>query len=260
MSPKVTRKTSTFSITKGAMIDDTYTILSSWDLERSLRENLSIAEQTNPIAASSHTMLRDKLKVLRRRLDPSGKDRALTELTKAGCSIDVWRPLLLWHIARGEYLLWDFLTEWLFERSDEGALFVSPEDLRGHIRELPSKGVAAQSHWTDSTVNKMTSALLKMGEDFGLLKGGRKREIAGYTLPEPSTMYLLHAIRDKEPSSHAMINAGDWRIFQMRPEDVERELVLLHQLGRLTYNAAGSIVELELPEDSALGYARRHMV
>ena len=202
----------------------------------------------------------DKLKVLRRRLDPSGKDRALTELTKAGCSIDVWRPLLLWHIARGEYLLWDFLTEWLFERSDEGALFVSPEDLRGHIRELPSKGVAAQSHWTDSTVNKMTSALLKMGEDFGLLKGGRKREIAGYTLPEPSTMYLLHAIRDKEPSSHAMINAGDWRIFQMRPEDVERELVLLHQLGRLTYNAAGSIVELELPEDSALGYARRHIV
>ncbi len=104
------KKTSTFSITKGAMIDDTYTLLSSWDFNKAMSENLRWAEETNPIATTSHTMLVDKLKVFRRRLDPTGADRALTELAIAGCSIEEWRPLLLWHISRNEFLLWDFFN------------------------------------------------------------------------------------------------------------------------------------------------------
>ncbi len=46
----------------------------------------------------------------------------------------------------------------------------------------------------------------------------------------------------------------------MYPEDVERELLLLHQFNKLKYSAAGSIVELELPENSALNFARRYVV
>ena len=44
-------------------------------------------------------------------------------------------------------------------------------------------------------------------------------------------------------------------MYLMRPDDVERELLRLHQFHKLRYEVAGSIVELSLPNKSALEYA-----
>ena len=52
-----------------------------------------------------------------------------------------------------------------------------------------------------------------------------------------------------------MITSPDWRMFLMRPGDVERELLRLHQFRKLHYEVAGSVVELSLPKKSALEYA-----
>jgi hypothetical protein len=42
----------------------------------------------------------------------------------------------------------------------------------------------------------------------------------------------------------------------MDTEDVERELLRLHQFHRLEYEAAGSLTRLDLPADSLDAYAR----
>jgi hypothetical protein len=44
-------------------------------------------------------------------------------------------------------------------------------------------------------------------------------------------------------------------MFLMGPDDVERELLRLHQFKKLHYEAAGSLLQLTLPEPSALAYA-----
>ena len=72
---------------------------------------------------------------MNRRFEPNGRDRALVVLAKNGCPIDEWKPLLLWHITRDEFLLRDFLLNWLFSGFDAGAFRVRPEDLY----ELPSQ-------------------------------------------------------------------------------------------------------------------------
>jgi hypothetical protein len=44
-------------------------------------------------------------------------------------------------------------------------------------------------------------------------------------------------------------------MYLMRPSDVDRELLRLHQFRRLEYHVAGSLVQLKLPCDGANQYA-----
>ena len=110
--------------------------------------------------------------------------------------------------------------------------------------------------WTEATTKRVEAGLLRAAADFGLLKGTQVREFASYHLPERSFLYILHAIRDQVTSPTKIIESPEWRMYLMAPQDVERELLRLHQYRKLHYEAAGSLVQLTLPYDSALDYAK----
>ena len=73
-------------------------------------------ERRTSFGASSTTWLRDVAKVMNRRFDPDGRDRALRILAKNSCDLEVWKPILLWHITRDEFLLRDFLAKLALSR------------------------------------------------------------------------------------------------------------------------------------------------
>jgi hypothetical protein len=98
---------SSFTLIKGAMIDETYAVFAAWDFSFSKKENLDRLKRENFIGASSTTWLRDIAKVLNRRFDPIVRDRALVLLAKNGCPIEEWKPILLWHMTRDEFLFRD---------------------------------------------------------------------------------------------------------------------------------------------------------
>src|SRR5450755_3888214 len=131
---------SSFTLIKGSMIDETYAVLAAWDFAVSKKENLDRLRRENFIGASSATWLRDVAKVLNRRLEPEGRDRALVILAQGGCPIDEWKPILLWHLTRDEFLLRDFLVNWLFPTFVSGAYRVRPEDLYDHLRSIGRRG------------------------------------------------------------------------------------------------------------------------
>ena len=60
------------------------------------------------------------IKVLHRRFAPSTYDRALVMLAQAQCPLEIWRPILLWHITRDEFLLRDFVVRWLASEFEVG--------------------------------------------------------------------------------------------------------------------------------------------
>ena len=92
---------SSFTIVKGALIEETYSVLAAWDFDRSKRENLDRLREENFIGARSASWLQFVAKVMNRRLDPNVHDRALALLAKSGCDLEEWKPILLWHcIAR----------------------------------------------------------------------------------------------------------------------------------------------------------------
>lgn len=248
---------SSFTIVKGAIIDETYAVFAAWDFAQSKRANLDRLREENYIGARTSTWLRDVAKVLNRRFDPQGRDRPLVVLAKSGCELEEWKPLLLWHITRDEFLLRDFLQNWLFPAYEAGVFRIRPEELQSYLRGIRKRGGTTEHAWTDATLKRVGAGLMKMAVDFGLLHGSAVKEFASYHLPERSFMYLLHAIRDEKRSPRKVIAAPDWRMFLMRPTDVERELLRLHQFRKLEYQVAGSLVQLTLPCGSSREYAER---
>jgi hypothetical protein len=249
---------SSFTIIKGALIAETYHVLTEWDLKLSKKANLDRLRQENYIAAQSDTWLRDVAKVVNRRLDPGGKDCALVTLCQGGCPINEWRPIYLWHLTRDEFLVRDFLVNWLFDEYDDGAFRLRPDDLGEYLETIKLRGGETEHQWTDNTRSRVAAGLLKMAVDFGLLRGGGAKEFAGYHLPERSLLYLLHAVLEQENSSpRRLMDSPDWRMYLMRPADLEAAVLRLHQFRALDYQVAGSLVQLSLPCQSAAEYAEK---
>ena len=246
---------SSFTLIKGTLIDETYAVFARWDFELSKSANLELLREQNYIGARTGTWLRDVIFVLNRRFDPEGRDRALVLLAQGGCPPEVWRPLMLWHMTRDEFLVRDFLEGWLFEAYEQGVYRLRSVDLHDYLRGISERGGLTEHAWSESTINHAAPALLRTAMDFGLLKGTVHREFAGYHLPEQSFIYLLLAMLDAGLAPRQLISSRDWRMYLMRPDDVERELLRLHQFRKLRYEVAGSIVELSLPSKSALEYA-----
>jgi hypothetical protein len=239
------------------MIDETYAVFAKWDFALSKRENLDLLRRENFIGARTSTWLRDVAKVLNRRFEPNTRDRSLALLAKSGCPIDEWKPLLLWHITRDEFLLRDFLLNCLFPSFVSGTYCIRTEDLYAHLQSIRKRGGTIEHTWTKTTLSRVATALLKMAVDFGLLRGNVVKQFVSYHLSERSFLYLLYAIREDQHSSRNILESVDWRMFLMTQADVERELLLLHQYRKLDYHVAGSIVELSLPYANACEYAER---
>lgn len=249
---------SSFTIVKGSLIPETYEVLQRWDLCQSKKENLDRLREENYIGATSETWLRDVAKVLNRRLDPQGRDRALLVLAQGHCSLDEWRPILLWHMTRDEFLLRDFLVNWLFPEYEKGAFRVRTDDLHDYLRTIGTRGGETEHVWTDTTRKRVAAGLLKLGADFGLLVGAAQKEFTSYHLPDRSLLYLLHAALEQANGNPGnALDVDDWRMYLMKRTDLEHELLRLHQFQELHYEAAGSLIQLSLPADSALGYAER---
>lgn len=105
---------SSFTIIKGSLIDETFAAFKRWDLDRSKADNLDRIRTNGAPAAASSNWARDVVFAISRRFDPSGRDRAVVELAKAGCDREICKPILLWHMTRDEFLLRDFLAGWLY--------------------------------------------------------------------------------------------------------------------------------------------------
>lgn len=246
---------SSFTLIKGTMIPETYAVFAAWNLERSKRENLDRLRRENFIGIRSAAWLRDVAKVLNRRFDPDRRDRALVVLAQAGCPLEEWKPILLWHITRDEFLLRDFLVNWLYPQFEAGALRVRPEELQDFLLGLGHRGGEIEHPWSEATRQRVAAGLLKAAVDFGLLRGSGIKEFGSYHLADRSFLYLLQAMRDEQISPARVIASRDWRMFLMNPDDVERELLRLHQYKKLHYEAAGTLIQLTLPHQTALDYA-----
>lgn len=248
---------SSFTIIKGALVNETYAAFRNWDLTQPAATNLQWLKERNTIGARSTNWLRDVVFVLQRRFDPDGRDRSLVELAAKNCNVELWKPLLLWHMTRDEFLVRDFLTTWLFSRARDGRARLRADDLLPYLGALSSTRAAVGSTWSVNTSKRVAAALLKIATDFGLLRGSVAREVAAYHLPEPSFMYLLHAMVDEHRSAAKVIESTDWRMFLMSRVDVATELLRLHQFRKLHFERAGSLVQLELPCTSSTEYAKR---
>lgn len=257
MTASRSKVVSSFTIIKGSLIDETYSVFRDWDTGQSKLENLRRVREENSIGATSAHWARDVAKVLNRRFDTEGRDRPLMDLAMAGCSPEVWNPLLLFHMTRDEFLVRDFLVHWLYPHFHKGSYRLDTSDVATYLATLGERSdIEWSGEWSDSTTERVASGLLRIATDFGLLTGTAYREFASYHLPEESFLYLLYALAETETNVRHILDAEDWRMFMMDAGDVDRELLRLHQFDKVHYQVAGSLVDLKLPHGNLANYTR----
>lgn len=252
---------STFLLIKGALIQPTRDVLAHWDLDRNVKQNLDDFKHSDQGGIGTANWRRDVAFVLQRRYDLDGVDRILAELARGSASQDAWKAIVLWHMTRDEFLVRDFLVNWLYARHSTGMWRLRPKDLDDYIAGLHGReGIVIKDKWSERTTHDVQVALLRTAVEFGLMTGTATREFVSYHLPDEAFLYLLHAMTQAEPNAHRMVHSPDWRMYLMAPDDVQRELFRLHQLGRLRYEVAGSIAELRLPYPTVADFARKELM
>jgi hypothetical protein len=257
MSRPRSTEISTFAIIKGSLIPETYAAFRNWDLDVTDETNLERIRRANSIGARSANWLRDVAKVLHRRFAPSSHDRALVILAQARCPIEVWTPILFWHMTRDEFLLRDFVVRWLFAEFEAGRYAIRTEDVLDYFTTLGSGPARQVARWSETTRRRMAVGLLRIVADFGLLRGGTIKHFGSYQLPDESFLYVLHAIAEGEPNARKIIESPEWRLYLMGPSDVEQVIFRLHQFRKVHYEVAGSLAQLQLPFQSSMEFARR---
>ena len=241
---------------RGPFIEATFRAFSDWDLNATPGENFELIRQTNVVGASSESWLKQFVTVTKIRYDLQHLDRRLIELVKSGWHIEEWRPVQLWHISRKDELLREFLTNWAFDRREQGIAILTVDSVVEYLHALVKERLGSVDSWKDNTYRRVASGLLKTATEFNLLRGHSSKEFEAYRLPERSMMYLLHALMGRENNTRKVIEAEDWRLFLMKPNEVEEELLRLHQYGKLRFERAGSFLELTLPCDNIDEYVR----
>ena len=247
---------SSFTVIKGALVLETYQAFQHWDFEQSRGENIARLKELNVFGAKSTNWLRDLGKVLNRRFEPNGRDRSLVRMAQARVNLAVWRPTLLWHMTRDEFLVRDFLLNWLQPRFNEGMFRIHTKDVLPYLDGIRRRGLTQHAKpWSAQTRKRVASGLLGIAADLGLLTGAAVKQFASYHLPDESFLYLLHVLAEIEANGIAIIQSPEWRMYFYTAETVERELLRLHQFRALHYERAGSIVTLSLPFRSTAEYA-----
>ena len=171
--------------------------------------------------------------------------------------VEIWRPILLWHMTRDEFLLRDFLVNWLFVEFERDTMRMRSADLLPYLEGIERRGLTnAAGRWSETTRRRVAAGLLGIAADMKLLRGSATKEFAGFHLREESLLYLLYAAWEAAGSSTRLLAMPDWRMYLMTADDLERKLLRLHQFRFLEYHRAGSIAEFSLPLDGPLAYAK----
>lgn len=231
-------------------MEDTHRVFLDWDLAKSFDENLSHARELNTPAADNQGWLKEVIATISSRWRHEPRLPSLVKLTQC-VSLDVWRPCILWHIGQVDELYYRFATEWLFNEYEAGAYRLRTADVLPFVAKVASSRSVGKKVLSEYGLKRAGRDLLRMAADFGVLKGSSVREFNSYHLPEVSFLYILHAMYDVHGNARSVVHSAGWRLFLMRPADVEREFFRLHQFRKLRYEVAGSLVELTLPCSSA---------
>lgn len=251
------RKLSTRLIRKGALIEETYTAFREWDLSLTIRENIYEIRKGNLVGAKNDGWLHEILTTLSSRFTETEELEPLVILAKGNMDVAIWKTFLLWHIGFVDELYYRFSTEWLFAQYMDGAYILRTEDALPFVRKITDGRIASGGNLSDYGALRAARDLLRMAGDFGLLEGSAKKKFANFHIPQEAFVYVLQSLSGEGRNTSRIISSKSWRLFLMEPDDVERELLRLHQYKILEYQVAGSMVYLKLPCGSLLEYARK---
>ena len=239
----------------GSLIADSKVLLSAWDSEASVDENLRTMQQKNTLGRASRSRVDDILRALQQRLlDDGDVTRALLTICRCQPTSASLVKLLYYHAARADQLLYDVVTEVLVQHHLAGTAQVQLADVVRPLQSWVRLG-RTRGTWGESTVVRVAQGLLATLRDFGVLEGAVNKRIAPSYLPLHAFAYVAFYLLDELRSGERLLSSPDWRLFFLDRGAVERFLIEAQQHNLLEYHAAGDVTRITFPADSLSEYA-----
>lgn len=238
-----------------ALIDDTITLLSSWDESLSIEENFKHAKQNNIFGKASRSRIEDILAIFRQRyFSDTSVGISLSYLVKNGARKDLLNPLFYYYSLKSDPLLQDIVLELLIPMSQIGQSDISLISVQNQVKSWVDTGKTT-SQWSESTIIKVSQHLLATLRDFGILEGSSKKRITPIYIPLESFSYISFYLNKNNVTGEKLIKSPNWRFFFLTPLTIERFFIEAEQNGLLKYNAAGSIIRIDYPVNTLEEYA-----
>lgn len=242
-------------IKASALLDDTKTLLSHWDMDGTVAENLDRIRRENVFAKASRSRVEDILAVFRQRyLVEADVVNALVVLVKNGFPAASLDRVLYFHAARSDAVLHDAVTEILVPMQAQGIGDITPMAVQKVLSKWVEKGLTTRA-WSEVTTERVAQGLMSTLRDFGVLQGAIKKRIAPAYMPVTAFAYIAFYLKQHQPSGAKLLEHPDWKLFFLSRELVERFLFEANQHSLLEYHAAGSVTRLTFPADTLEGYA-----
>ena len=242
-------------IKAGALIGDTKTLLSHWDVAASVEENINRAQRENVFGKASRSRVEDILAIFRQRyLAEESVTRALVILVRGKFPPAALERLLYFHSARADQLLHDAVTEILVPMQARGLVDINVQDFQRSLAMWVKDGKTT-GHWSEPTITRISQGLLSTLRDFGVLQGAVNKKIVSAYVPVAAFAYVLFFLKQNQPSGAKLVEHPDWRLFFLPREGVERFMFEAHQQGLLEYHAVGSVTRLSFPVTTLEEYA-----
>ena len=242
-------------IKAGALIGDTKTLLSHWDLTASVAENINQVQRDNIFGKASRSRVEDILAIFRQRyLTEESVTKSLVTLIRGKFPTTARERLLYFHSARADQLLHDAVTKLLVPLQTRGLVDINKQDFQRSLAKLVEEG-ETMGHWSESTITRISRGLLSTLRDFGVLQGVINKKIAPAYLPIESFAYIMFYLKQHQPSGAKLIELPDWKLFLLQRESVECFLFEAHQRELLEYHVAGSVIRLTFPAKTLEEYA-----
>ena len=242
-------------IKAGALIGDTKTLLSHWNVTASVAENITRMQRDNVFGKASRSRVEDILRIFRQRyLTEESVTKALVALVRGKFPTAALERLLYFHSARADQLLHDAVTEVLVPMQARGLVDIGVQDLQRPLTKCVEEGKTT-GHWSESTITRISQGLLSALRDFGVLQGAVNKNISPAYLPTEAFAYIVFYLKHHQPSGSTLIELPDWKLFFLPREGVERFLFEAHQHELLEYHVAGSVTRLTFPAETLEGYA-----
>lgn len=227
----------------GALLDDCRRVVEVWDPSQLPADNLARIAEENLLAKSSRSRTDDVLlRIIGPRLVRPGPHvipalRGL--LTEPRSFVEA----CYYEAARDDALLATFAEEPLWDWWQMGRVGVTIDDATGWFTQLYAAGQVPG--WSESVRTKAARGLLAALRDFGVLRGGPRKEILPSNMTPRGFAYVAWREHEQGASSRALATSRVWRRWLL---DQERVLDLFGQaarLGVLRFSSAGSAVRID---------------
>ena len=163
-------------IKAGALIGDTKTLLSHWDVDASVDENINRVQRDNVFGKASRSRVEDILAIFRQRyLTEESVTKALVTLVRGKFPTAALERLLYFHSARADQLLHDAVTEILVPMQAQGLVDINVHDFQRSLAKWVDEGKTT-GHWSETTITPHCPRIALGSSGFRCASGGRQQE------------------------------------------------------------------------------------